>query len=643
LNTDRKELSPAHEKEFQQEIARLKGELEEARSALDAIRKGEVDALVISGKEGEQIFTLGGEQEPYRIFVETMNEGAVMLAADGTIAYSNLRFAEMLETPLEKIIGSPFVQFVSNSDGSVLEELQKEEQLQGARRECELISAGGGTVPVQLSARPMKVRDVRSLCIVATDLTERKLAEQQLLTSENHLRLIFDQLPAIVWTTDADLRIVSGTGAGLTLINRSLEDLAGMTMQEFLDDLGSESTPLVAHLAALKGEPCSYEHNLNGTILSVNVQPLRNAEGDIAGVVGVALDVTENKRALASVAKLAAIVESTQDAIYGATPSGYITSWNRGAVEMYGYSAAEVIGRHVDIIAPEGRKHEPSNILEKLKRGELIRPFETVRRCKDGSFVDVSITVSAVKDARGRFTGASAIARDLSDRKKVEQELRRLSARLLKVQDEERRNMARELHDSVIQGLAAGVLNLAMLMDSTQLLPEARQTVEETLKITEDAVREIRTFSYLLHPPLLDVMGLQSALRWYVEGYSKRSNIQVELDLPEGQERLAKEIELALFRIVQEALTNIHRHSGGRQAAIRLRRTESDVTLVISDDGHGMDAQTLEKVRQEGSVLGVGIAGMKQRLQQLGGHLDISSSSSGTAVTASVPVNHEAK
>ncbi|HET7214743.1 MAG TPA: ATP-binding protein, partial [Terriglobia bacterium] len=167
----------------------------------------------------------------------------------------------------------------------------------------------------------------------------------------------------------------------------------------------------------------------------------------------------------------------------------------------------------------------------------------------------------------------------------------------------------------------------------------AARTLDATLKIIEDSVREIRTFSYLLHPPLLDVNGLQSALRWYVEGYSKRSGVRVDLNLPVKRERLGNEIELALFRIVQESLTNIHRHSGSSRATIRMQRMEKEVTLVVSDDGHGMDAQTLEKVRREGAVLGVGIAGMKQRLQQLGGKLNIASGASGTSVTASVPVD----
>lgn len=625
-------------KELQQKIARLKAQLETTQENLGAIQKGEVDNLVVSGKDGEQIFTLCGEQDPYRIFVETMNEGAAMVVPDGTIVYSNRRFADMVKTPLERVIGSAFQRFVPPDDCPVLKELQESKNTVGYRRACELRASDGSRLPVHLSACSMKAEGVQSLCIIATDLTERKLAEEKVLSSERQLRLIFDQIPAVVWTTDTQLRIVSATGSALAAANLHAGDLIGKMVQEFYGDPDGQSRPVLAHLAALKGENRSYEYNLAGTIFSVNVQPLRDAEGKISGVIGIALDVTENKRVLASTAKLAAIVESTQDAIYGATLSGYITSWNRGAERMYGYSAQEAMGQHVSIIVPEGREHEPMQVLDKIKRDEFIRPFETVRRCKDGSLIDVSITVSAVKDAKGRITGVSAIGHDLSDRKQVEEELRKLSARLLKVQDEARRNMARELHDSVIQGLAAAVINLSMLKESANLLPEARKTLEEVLKITSESVREIRTFSYLLHPPLLDVMGLQSALRWYVEGYSERSGVQVVLDLTEGQVGMDKEVELTLFRIVQEALTNIHRHSGGHQATIRMRQTPQDLALTVSDDGRGMDAETLEKVRSEGAALGVGIAGMKERIRQLGGRLDIASGSGGTTVTVTLAI-----
>jgi PAS domain S-box-containing protein len=471
-----------------------------------------------------------------------------------------------------------------------------------------------------------------------TELAERKLAEEKLRLSERRLRVIVDQIPAAVWTADRDLRILSLSGAGLAAANLRAEDLVGRTVPEFLGTADEKAKSLAAHRAALRGHPRSYEIELAGRSLAVHLEPLHDSSGRISGIIAVALDVTEEKRAQESIAKLAAIVESSQDAIMGTSLEGTLTSWNRGAEQMYGHKAEEVLGRHASMTAPPNRQREISHIFEEVRSGAQVPPFETLHVRKDGRPIDVSVAVSPVKDPAGKIVGLSVIAHDIGDRKRVERELRKLSARLLKMQDEDRRNIARELHDGAIQGLAASVINLSMVKESTQLPPESGKMLEEALKLTTNAVREIRTFSYLLHPPLLDETGLASALRWYVEGYSRRSGIEVDLNLPKNGQQIGKEVELTLFRIVQEALANIHRHSGGHKAGIHIEETPKGLTLTVSDDGHGMDTQTLKKVRSEGAALGVGIAGMKERLRQLGGTLEISSSGSGTVVTASLPV-----
>ncbi len=470
------------------------------------------------------------------------------------------------------------------------------------------------------------------------ELAERKRAEEKLRQSERQLRLIVDQIPAAVWTADPNLCILSASGAGLGAANLRPEELVGKTVPEFLGTADENSKPLAAHRAALRGNPQSYEIELAGRSFATHLEPLHDEIGKISGIIAVALDITEEKRAQDSVAKLAAIVESSQDAIMGTSLDGIFTSWNQGAEQMYGYKEEEVLGRPVSITVLPNRMKEVTQTFEKVRRGERVPPFETVRVRKDGRLIDVSLAVSPVKSPSGKIVGVSSIAHDIGDLKRVERELRKLSGRLLKMQDEERRYIARELHDGAIQGLAASVINLSMIKESTELSPESAKALEEALKLTGNAVREIRTFSYLLHPPLLDVTGLASALRWYVEGYSRRAGIKVDLDLQESENPIGKEVELALFRIVQESLANIHRHSGGREAMIRLQRTEEGLTLIVSDNGHGMDAQTLEKLRSEGAPLGVGVAGMKERLRQLGGQLEISSSRSGTVVSATVPL-----
>jgi signal transduction histidine kinase len=214
--------------------------------------------------------------------------------------------------------------------------------------------------------------------------------------------------------------------------------------------------------------------------------------------------------------------------------------------------------------------------------------------------------------------------------------LRRLSARLLRVQDEERRRIARELHDSLGQYLTAAKINLDVLArckdNGANYLSEAQQLIDR-------AISDTRTLSHLLHPPLLDEAGLISAARWYVEGFGKRSGIDATLQIPENLERLPSEIETALFRILQESLTNVHRHSGSRSVEVRLTIEPSFVVLTVQDHGKGIPQDALQRFRKNGANFGVGLAGMRERVKELGGTLHLESSSGGTILTAMIPVS----
>ncbi len=214
---------------------------------------------------------------------------------------------------------------------------------------------------------------------------------------------------------------------------------------------------------------------------------------------------------------------------------------------------------------------------------------------------------------------------------------RALSARIIELQDTERRKIARELHDSVGQYLAGLKINLGRL--ETRLrdaAPGVRDLASETTQLAERAVTEVRTISHLLHPPLLEELGLVAAVKWYAEGFAKRSGIQFRLDLAETAERLPREIDLALFRVLQEALTNVHRHSGADAVEIRVGCTRSEVDLSVRDNGHGIPQEKLARFRS-GLAGGIGLAGMKERLGELGGRLSVESSSSGTLITATLP------
>jgi signal transduction histidine kinase len=221
--------------------------------------------------------------------------------------------------------------------------------------------------------------------------------------------------------------------------------------------------------------------------------------------------------------------------------------------------------------------------------------------------------------------------------KRAEDSLRTLSTRLLQLQDEERRHIARELHDSTGQVLAALGMNLATIQtEASKLSPTAEGAVGESIDLVQTTLKELRTISYLLHPPLLDETGLESALRWFVQGFAERSKIAVDLHIAPDLGRVAREVETAIFRIVQESLTNIHRHSGSTSAVINLTRNSKSVKVEIRDEGKGFSTASQSDATRP-STIGIGIQGMQERARQLGGQLEIHSGSSGTVITATLP------
>ena len=248
------------------------------------------------------------------------------------------------------------------------------------------------------------------------------------------------------------------------------------------------------------------------------------------------------------------------------------------------------------------------------------------------------------EEAEVQFDSAHRPARrvgkvqDITESRRVEESLRHLSGRLLQLQDEERRRLARELHDSTAQTLAALEINLNVVSrSSARLTRKARQAMEESLGLAAQCAREVRNISYFLHPPLLDEAGLATALRSYVDGFTRRSRIRVELDIDDKLGRLSQDQETTLFRIAQEGLSNIHRHSGSSKASVQLTANSKKVTLEVSDEGRGIPPPLLKKTGLELTMLGMGISGMRERARQLGGGLEIRSGKKGTTVRVTLP------
>jgi PAS domain S-box-containing protein len=696
---------------------------------------------------------------------------------------------------------------------------------------------------------------------------------------EDRYRILVEQLPAVVF-----MAILDG-GVSEAYVSPQVEKVLGFSQEEWLDDPirwydqihpddRSRWSVEAAELLTT-GKPLKSIYRViarDGRVVWFRCEArLVHRNGQPWFIHGIGFDITDLKqtedalqketeererlqklelerqveRAQQTEFRLAAIVESSEDAIVSKNLEGIITTWNEGAELMFGYTAEEAIGQSITVIIPQDRVEEEKSIVERIKRGERIQHFETMRRRKDGSVFDVSISVSGLRDGMGNIVGASKIARDISSRKRSDkalaeaarrqkalfrladhlhraasleavfsaalegiefglrcnrasillsddrgvmrfaawrglsenyrssveghspwqadelhpqpvtisdtekadvmdsvkqavraegiralafipllsgdkligqfmsyydsphsfsddeialslaiarqlafsierrradealrqseerfrtlaetldsqvrirtkeleernadvlrqsEQLRTLSFRLLKSQDDERRHFARELHDSAGQLLVALSMNLVQMVEEAKHhAPELAKLAENTEGLSQQLSQELRTMSYLLHPPLLDEVGLSAALGWYIDGLQKRSGLKIQLNISDAFGRLPSDMELLVFRVVQECLTNIHRHSGSETAQIRLTRAPETVLVEVADQGKGMSSEKLAQIRFHGG--GVGLRGMRERLHHFQGELQLDSGSSGTRLTVTIPVPNNA-
>lgn len=372
-------------------------------------------------------------------------------------------------------------------------------------------------------------------------------------------------------------------------------------------------------------------------------------------VLTIACDITERKRAEAALAYserlLRVVLDALPVAVAVVNTAGDIVLTNPASHQIWGTTITDGRERWAKSKAwwlESGRPVAPTEwaSLRALNRGETTIGEVLAIEARDGAHKIIENSAVPIRDRCDAITGAVIINADISARCKAERELheslaqlRALTARVMRAQDDERRRIARMLHETTAQDLAALKMQLGSLSRSEPALSDhARAALEESIELAERSMASIRTLSYLLHPPFLDEAGIVSALRWYAEGFSKRSGITIDLDLPDTFPRMTQDIETTLFRVVQEALINIHRHADSPSATIRLHGRGSDVLLEVEDRGRGMPSQPLAQPARGGGTLGVGVASMRERLQQLGGVLDIESSTRGTIVRARVPV-----
>ncbi|HZP17852.1 MAG TPA: PAS domain-containing protein [Terriglobales bacterium] len=307
---------------------------------------------------------------------------------------------------------------------------------------------------------------------------------------------------------------------------------------------------------------------------------------------------------------------------------------------MAGLRPEDLLGKSVpEVFGPRGARTEVV-LREVMRTGVplLDREISAELPTTPGQVRHWLVNYFPIPGDGGQFTQVGVIAVDVTARRNAEEALRKLSGRLLGIQDQERRRIARELHDSLGQYLAG--LKIAIeLLSNAPATERSTALLAECSEILEKAITETRTLSHLLHPPLLDEAGFASAASWFVSGFSQRSGIPVSLELPEDLPRLSEAVEIALFRVLQESLTNVHRHSRAPAAEIKVETDAEQISIEVRDFGRGMPEHILRQIQGEGTKLGVGLAGMRERIHELGGTFEVASDQQGTTVRASVPLS----
>jgi PAS domain S-box-containing protein len=487
---------------------------------------------------------------------------------------------------------------------------------------------------------------------------------EDLKKAEDRIRLAINTIPTMVWTIQAD-----GT---IDFVNQRSLDYSGLTLEEQLADptrtLHPEDLPRVmkkwlADLGA--GEASEDEMRMRRADgeyrwFLIRTVPLRNGYGKVVKWYGVAIDIEDRKRveeALRATESeqrhIAAQLERERARLVEAQEMAKIGSWEADLPSL-SVTWSEQTHRIFEtdpsrfhptrpqfreFIHPEDRAKVDAAFVASLdKRSPCAVEYRIVM--PDGRVKVLEERWQAFHDEEGKPIRVAGTCRDVTERVRAEEELRRLSGQLLRLQDEERRRIARDLHDSTGQDLVALATTLSQLHAS---IPSSsrklRKLASQCQSLADQCIRDVRTLSYLLHPPMLDEAGLEDAIRHYARGFTERTGIEVELEISPGLGRMKPGVELALFRVVQESLTNIQRHSGSSKAKIRIEHGPGKFTLEISDKGSGISGSQRKRNGKMPFGVGVGIPSMHERVALIGGQLDIESSSSGTTVRVKIPAD----
>jgi PAS domain S-box-containing protein len=409
-------------------------------------------------------------------------------------------------------------------------------------------------------------------------------------------------------------------------------------LKETIDRARRDQVPYVCEHRIVRPEGTVRTFQSRGTVVV-------DDGGRPVKLLGTEQDITERKQAEGALARYAALIESSADAIVTQSTEGRVLTWNPGAERLYGYRSEEVTGQFLAIVEPPERAGELERLGARVQRGEHIEHHETVRVRKDGARIAVSVSISPIKDGEGRIIGASSIARDITERARADEalarsraQLRDFAGRLRSARETERTQIAREIHDELGQALTALKMDLFSLQNTVPapLRDPLLVKTDEMAKLIDAMVDKVRTLATELRPAVLDSLGLSAAVEWAVRQFARRTRIECALDLPAEPLRLDADRSTDLFRILQEALTNVARHAHASRVDVHLRATPREVVLEVHDNGCGITESQTENVRS------FGLLGMRERALPWGGELGVRMApQGGTSVIACIPLRHD--
>jgi PAS domain S-box-containing protein len=468
------------------------------------------------------------------------------------------------------------------------------------------------------------------------DITERKRAEGQVAM----LAHAVESTAEMICITDIEDRF--------TFMNRAFLRAYGYTEMEIMgktpDILFSPNNPptLISEileqtrLDGWRGEVLDRRKDGTEFPIFLSTSKIVDSDGRVSGLIGVAQDITERKRAEEQIRLLANAVQSARDLICITDGENRFTFVNQSFVKAYGYSREEVLGRKPDfLLSPKN----PPGLCEHIFRQTLGSSWqgELLDCRKDGTEFPISLSTSEIKNSEGRTIGLIGVARDITERKRAEEELRRLPLRIIEAQEAERLRVARELHDSVNQLIASAKMRLRKVEDGVvSLNPAAREILARCGQLLVQALEENRRIAHNLRPSDLDEFGLAAASRNFCKELQSRTKLEVKYNIARIDQRLAPALELNLFRIMQEAVNNIEKHAHAREVRLRIAFHGDSIVLKIQDDGRGFDSKRGKAGK--GKWRGIGLTNMRERAEFLGGTCTVESAPKrGTTITVRVP------